>query len=357
MKKQFVFVALILALCLSLAGGVLAAEDFVAAANAYFSGGTKNISAADLFDNLNDGDTSNDPFILSVRAADDYEKGHIKGAVRVNVTDVFKTDTLATLPMDQQIVVYCYTGQNASWVTSGLRLADYDAYNLLFGMSGWSANPEVYHHRFDPATVPDYPTVTEATEATETYAMPAALADTMQGALDAFFSGGTKYVKNAALFDNLNDGDESNDPYIVSVRSADDYAKGHIKGAVNYSPKTMWTAETLATIPDDRQVVVYCYTGQTAAQVATALRVLGYDAWSLGYGMEGWSADPNVYVKRFNPDTVPDYPTEGTASAAPATLPTTGGAVPADFLVMGLGIFGAASLVFGGVVTITSLRK
>jgi len=344
--KKLVLLNVVLVVSLLLAGVAYAADDFVATANAYFSGGTKNISAADLYDNLNDGDTDNDPYIISVRAAEDYAKGHIKGAVNVNVKEVFSAGNLATYPTDQQIVVVCYTGQNASWVTSGLRMLGYDAYNLLFGMSGWSANPEVYHHRFDAATVPDYPTTTEATVATGAYDLPAPLADTMAAALDTFFSGGPKYMKGADLYDNLNDGDTENDPYVISVRSAEDYAKGHIKGAVHMDPKTMWNAETLATIPNDREVVVYCYTGQTASQVATALNVLGYDAWNMASGMQAWSADPNVYVKRFNPDTVPDYPTEGTAgetAAAPATLPTTGGiAFPVQNLVLALG-FATAS--------------
>ena len=341
--KKLVLLNVVLVLSLLLAGVAFAADDIVAAANAYFSGGTKNISAQALYDNLNDGDTSNDPFILSVRTAEDFEKGHIKGAVRMNATDVFKADSLAQLPMDQQIVVYCYTGQNASWITSGLRMLGYDAYNLLYGMSGWSNNPDVYIRRFDPATVPDYPTTTEPTVATETYAMPAPLGDTLQGALDAFFSGGTKYIKAADVYDNLNDGDATNDPFIISARSADDYAKGHIAGAVNMSAGGMWNAATLSLIPSDRQVVVYCYTGQTSAQVSTALRILGYDAYSMSYGMQGWSADPNVYVKRFDAATVPDFPTEGTAvaattTAAPATLPTTGGLLfPVEGFILGLG--------------------
>jgi len=171
------------------------------------------------------------------------------------------------------------------------------------------------------------------------------LGDTTQAALEAFAACCPKYRNVADLYDNLNDGDADNDPYIISLRSADDYAKGHVKGAVNMSVKTMWTAEALATIPTDREVVVYCYTGQTSAQASAGLRALGYDAWSMLSGMQAWSANADVYVKRYNPDTVPDFPTEGTAgaAAAPATLPTTGGIVfPVQNLVLALG-FATAS--------------
>ena len=117
--------------------------------------------------------------------------------------------------------------------------------------------------------------------------------------------------RNEDLQGMLNDGDESNDPYIISVRSAEDYAKGHIPGAVNYDPKTMFTPEVLATIPTDKPIVVYCYTGQTASQVVSSLNLLGYDASNLVHGMSMWSSDPNVFVKRFDPEKTPkNYPVE-----------------------------------------------
>ena len=343
--KKFALLNLVVVLALLLAGVAYAAEDILAAAKAYFSGGTKNITAQALYENLNDGDPSNDPFILSVRTAEDYAKGHIKGAVRMDVNAVFNPENLAQLPKDKPIVVYCYTGQNASWVTAGLRMLGYDAYNLLFGMSGWSNNPEVYVRRFDPSTVPDYPVTTEAVQATGNYPLPKPRGDTIQAALQAALKDGPKNVQVKALYENLNDGDTSNDPFIIDVRAAEHYAKGHIAGAVNMNPKEMWDAATLAKIPSDRQVVVYCYTGQTSAQVAMALRALGYDAYSMQFGMQAWSANPEIAVNRFDPSKVPGYPTEGTASGAaaeaqatPATLPTTGGAVfPVEGLVLGLG--------------------
>jgi len=354
MVKKIAVVNVVLVLSLLFGAVAFAADDIVAAANGYFSGGTKNITAAQLFDLMNDGDSSTDPLIISVRSAEDYAKGHIKGAVRYDMPELFKAETLATLPKDKKIVVYCYTGQNASWVVAALRMLGYDAWNLSFGMSGWSANPDVYVRRFNPDTVPNYPTFTEPAVATETYSMPTPIADTVQAAALKLFTDGVKYIQVAALYDNLNDGDTSNDPMVVSVRSAADYAKGHIKGAVNMDPKTLFTAENLSKLPPDRQIVVYCYTGQTSAQVAAALRMLGYDAWSMQFGMQAWTTDPNVYVNRFDATKVPDYPTEGTVAsaaapatttAAPATLPTTGGvAFPVEGVFVG---FGALSLGLG----------
>lgn len=350
--KKTVVVSIVLLLCLAFAGIAAAADDIVAAANSYFSGGTKNITAKDLYDTLNDGDDSNDPMIISVRSPEDDEKGRIKGSTTIAIAKLFTQETLATLPKDKKIVVYCYTGQNASWVVGGLRMLGYDAYNLSFGMSGWTKNKDVYVRRFDPATVPNYPTVTEPTVADKTYALPKPLADTTQAALEKWAAQGPKYIAAKDVYSNLNDGDASNDPFIVSVRSAADYAKGHIKGAVNMDVKTLFTADNLAKLPPDKQIVVYCYTGQTSAQVAVALRALGYDAVSLTFGMQGWSSDPNVYVNRFEESKVPDYPVVGSAAAGapaavatpatPATLPTTGAAFPVEGVLLTLGAVSVA---------------
>ena len=81
---------------------------------------------------------------------------------------------------------------------------------------------------------------------------------------------------------------ESEDYTILSVRQAEDYAKGHIAGAINI-PFAKGMQEQFSQIPTDKPVVVYCYTGQTSSQTTAILRLLGYEAYSLqgGMGKEG----------------------------------------------------------------------
>ena len=149
------FVALLLAsLCCVAALGATTEFDVVqAAADAWLgSGKSPNINAQDLFANLNDGDASNDPFILSVRATSQYELGHIPGAVNIPWREVAQADNLAILPTDKQIVVYCYTGHTASQVTSLLNALGYDAINLKFGMTSWVLDPAIAPGRYDEMT-------------------------------------------------------------------------------------------------------------------------------------------------------------------------------------------------------------
>ena len=76
---------------------------------------------------------------------------------------------------------------------------------------------------------------------------------------------------------------------VVDIRDAADYAKGHVKGAVNI-PYGVAVAENLENLPTDRPVYVYCYSGQTASQTSAILRMLGYESYTLSGGTNGWKS-------------------------------------------------------------------
>ncbi len=296
------------------------------AAEAYYSEGLKFIDAESLYENLNDGDPDNDPFIISLRAPEDYAKGHIPGAVHVSLGKLFDPAFLATIPEDKEIVVVCYTGQTAAQATAALNIAGYDAYTLLFGMSSWTNDPEIFVKRFNPEKhAHDYPTTTEpGAWDDQTYPLPEPAGATPVDAAAAAFKDGPRFITAEALFENLNDGDPDNDPLIISVRAKEDYDKGHIPGAVWSAPKDLFTPDALSKIDPDREIVVVCYTGQAASQVTAGLNELGYDAKALLFGMSSWTTDPEIFVKRFNPEKhAHDYPVEAGAAngGANALLP------------------------------------
>jgi rhodanese-related sulfurtransferase len=354
LRKRLAFVVVTLALIVALlpSGQAGHAQDSLQVqADAYFGGGPRFLEATALFENLNDGDAENDPYIISLRSAEDYTKGHIPGAVHMDVKELFSLENLATIPPDQEVVVVCYTGQAAAQATAALNMLGYDAYSLLYGMSSWTGDPEVFVKRFDAEkNANDFIIDTEAHAPGGPYELPSSLAVDVVGAADAYFGGGPRFLEAAALFENLNDGDAENDPYIISLRSAEDYGKGHIPGAVNMDVKGLFTLENLATIPSEQEVVVVCYTGQAAAQATAALNMLGYDAYSLLHGMSSWTSDPEVFVKRFDPEKhANDYriDTEAYAPGGPYELPFTI-ALPPAAVVEAVDITGVADAYFGG---------
>jgi rhodanese-related sulfurtransferase len=198
-------------------------------------------------------------------------------------------------------------------------------------MMGWTKDDAVLAtKRFGPETDQrDYRLETEANEATETYDFPTV----STGGADDFEIvrlAADNWLKNAAspiisadaVFENIGDGDPSNDYFIVSVRSADHYALGHIPGAVSIGWKAVAESENMAKLPPDQPIAVYCYTGHTGMVAATVLGVMGYETHNIKYGMMGWTLDDDVLATaRYDAATSPDYRLE----TAPATLPTTGG--------------------------------
>ena len=74
---------------------------------------------------------------------------------------------------------------------------------------------------------------------------------------------------------------------IIDIRGASDYAAGHIEGAVNVTLVDVVTHAASTTKP----ILVVCYTGQTAAHAVVALKLSGYQAKTLKWGMSGWRAD------------------------------------------------------------------
>jgi rhodanese-related sulfurtransferase len=76
---------------------------------------------------------------------------------------------------------------------------------------------------------------------------------------------------------------------VVDVRAAEDYAKGHIPGAINL-PQELW--ETYEGLKKERVNVLYCYSQvcHLAANAAMKFAGKGYPVMELEGGFDGWKA-------------------------------------------------------------------
>ncbi len=77
---------------------------------------------------------------------------------------------------------------------------------------------------------------------------------------------------------------------IVDVRAAEDYAEGHIPGAVNL-PKDQW--HSLKGLRKDKTNVLYCYSQvcHLAATAAVQFAEQGYPVMELDGGWRWWKDD------------------------------------------------------------------
>ena len=294
------------------------------------SGKAPAVTAQELFEILNDGHASNDHIVLSVRSAEDYEKGHIPGAINIPWRQIGEAQMLAMLPADTPIAVYGYTGHTGGIAATALNALGYDAVNVEFGIMAWTQDPGVRAQEpFSEALEGnDFPTET-GVNAAPTYHLAgpdyteSEIEDViLASAVRAYVADKMPVMKAQALFEALNDGDDSNDPFVVSVRTPEDYARGHIPGAINIPWREITKTENLRKLPTDRQIVVYCYTGHTAAVATTALNMLGYDAINMKFGITAWTQDPEVRVLgAFSDDIAIDSPIEKPNPQVPVVRP------------------------------------
>jgi len=269
------------------------------------------ISASEVYTYLQN--NPNKIYIIDVRdSATFVNKGHIAGAHRVDIPKVLDhIKTLNTSSYDK-IVIVCYAGQSAGYVTSLLRLMGYNnVFSLKYGMSSWHqifaegywlaniGNSRAAQFTTTPASKnqPGNLPVINTGKKTGPEILEARVRELLNAGWDP------ARISHSGVFTNLNS------YYIVNYWPVDHYNQGHIPGAVQYTPRADLKSSTyLKTLPTDKPIVVYCYTGQTSAQVVGFLRVLGYDAKSLIYGTNAMIYDQMPGTK-FNPQTdIMNYP-------------------------------------------------
>ncbi len=273
----------------------------------YFGGDPMGaIKAETVFASMNDANELNQPYVLSVRSADHYALGHVPGAANIPWRMVADPNALDDVPTDRQVVVYCYTGHTGGVATCYLGAQGYDAVNMKFGMGAWTRDETIRVAAAFDDTVDSHDYTIETTDnpASSTNELPTLnvttstdTAEIVRAAAKAYLDAGTPPVITAAdLFALLNDGDDTNDPFIISVRSADHYALGHLPGAINIPWKTIAELDNLKKIPADQDIVIYCYTGHTGGLATTALNMLGYNCKNLKFGIMSWTQDADVRV-------------------------------------------------------------
>ncbi len=229
-------------------------------------------------------------YIIDIRANDAYNDGHIKGAKNVVFGDIL---TEAPNASGKAILVVCYTGQTACYATSLLRMYGYsNTQALKWGMSGWNqdtagpwnakigADDADGHANWSYSTAPsnlvfDEPTLTSfSVDGSEI----------LQERIEQVVADG---FKTAAGGDVLT---SPNNYYVNNYFSETDYTSfGHIANAYRIKEDLLLSTNGYLALNSSptAKIASYCYTGQTSAVLTAWLRVLGYDAYSLTFGMNG----------------------------------------------------------------------
>ncbi|MFN2371714.1 MAG: rhodanese-like domain-containing protein [Candidatus Krumholzibacteriia bacterium] len=257
--------------------------------------------------------------IIDFRSRADYDAGHIPGAYHSTLPTLL-SDLQTTIPTGREYIVVCYTGQTVGHAQVAMQLMGYGPVrSIKWGMSAWSssvtnwntgigntlATAEVTNNNAD-LVEHDFPVLTGS------------VSTIVETRVAAMLAGDFKRVGYASIRDNLDD------YFVVDYHSASVYlgqdaasgVPGHIPGSYQFTPyQTLGLDQWLKYLPTDKQIVLYCWTGTGSSHLAAYLNMLGYDAYSLLYGVNNLFHDQlnDGYANKWNPATMArNYPLEAT---------------------------------------------
>lgn len=228
-------------------------------------------------------------YIIDIRSNTDFANGHIQGAINVAIENVLDEAPNAN---GQAILLVCYTGQTACYGTALMRLAGYsNTQALKWGMSGWNPATAASWNNSIGSPAEGSPNWVFSAEPT-----PLVFSDPV---ISSFKTDGQEILNDRIAqilsegFKGVNGADVLSAPsnyFINNYFSITDYqAFGHFVDAFRFKEDLLLTNNGYQGIDPaaNANVANYCYTGQTSAVLTAWMRVLGYDAYSVKFGMNG----------------------------------------------------------------------
>jgi rhodanese-related sulfurtransferase len=203
---------------------------------------------------------ASDALVIDVREPGEYAEGFILDAVNIPLRTL--AENLDKIPTDRQVFIYCKSGWRAGLATSSLSMAGYD--NILAyppGWNGWTAAGE------EVSTAPVEAEVVGAPDLQPE--MVAAVNGFLTTIPEGFWTAGAPEAVNEAIEAGA---------YVLDVRSPEEFAEGHLPGAVNVPVRQLGTTDV--EFPTDVNAVEYCKSGWRAALSLPILHLLGNDNFS-----------------------------------------------------------------------------
>ncbi len=261
--------------------------------------------------------------IIDIRLPEDYAAGHISGAVNVAFSELITHFETSINPANfETIFLFSSDGQAAFFASGLLRILGYENVRpVKWGMSGWDKSvAEQYWLKHISSSHSGILTTEPAPQAaSEIYPVITSDLDNeydliRKRAIELLQQPYKNYIIDIEKLMT-----EPSAYYIICYCKEDFYNIGHIPGSVNYTPKKSLSRKTqLSTLPVDKPIVLYCYSGNHSSTVAAYLRLIGYEAYSLYYGANSFMHDKMSNMKEyvFTEDEIMNYPLEKQKAAS-----------------------------------------
>lgn len=228
--------------------------------------------------------------IIDIRTPEKYKEGHIEGAYNVQrdeLLDFFKNEQNPA--GFEKIAIVDDNGPLAVYLATLLQLSGYNnAYGLKFGIATWNSKFEEeiskhlsnkYAAKMD--TTPTYRPAPSNLPNLETNDIVGLLSERLELTVSDTIT--NIIISPDEVFNNLDN------YFLLAYWSKDKFVQGHIPGSFQYDIRSELSPNiALNTLPTDKRIVVYCNTGHHAIAIVAYLKLLGYDAVSMMYGLNSF---------------------------------------------------------------------
>ncbi len=85
--------------------------------------------------------------------------------------------------------------------------------------------------------------------------------------------------------------EEKGDYIILDVRTADEYAEGHIPRALNFANEAVTDQDVPCLPRKDQRIYVYCKSGMRSRRAALKLENIGYSQVIVCGGIDDWTGE------------------------------------------------------------------
>lgn len=259
--------------------------------NAYFSR-FPFMRAEDVYAKIIQGG-DNSYLLVSVQSPEEYAKGHVPGAINIPLRQIAEVKSLSLLPPGKKIVFTCDNGHRSMVAALFVGQLGYETYAMSMGLSYWNG-PKAGISSSYPGSA-GYPVSTVNASPRQTSTLPL-MADTGTNGREMIIArtrailanDRNLFIDRGEVYARADQGGDSG-YFLVSLQRPEDYAKGHVPGAINIPFSEIAKAESLKKLPHDKKIVLICYVGHWAGSAALFLNQLGYEAYDMRFGTLGWN--------------------------------------------------------------------
>jgi rhodanese-related sulfurtransferase len=288
------------------------------------------IQAEEVFNNLNN------YLVIDLRDSSDFLKGHIEGAKNIPNDSLFNY-IRTNYTRFSKVVLISASGQSAAYYSALTHLAGFtNIYYMNYGMASWNIffssvwterlstypDPGIFTHTYyqkrNYSHLPET-SLNLSSKSMKDFVQERADALIKEGFNEDFNSASSKSALTFNYWININPQFYLICTGPVMLYSSNPYSTNtyHPIGAVFYQvppdPSDFRSVSYLQTLPSDSSIAVYSGTGQESAFYTAYLRLLGYDARSVLFGMNNidysmLSHAPEIIPYAFKTGYIMNYP-------------------------------------------------